>query len=388
MRAARRPVTKDEVSERAFSLPLRPASRPPKRRRRTPVDWRRYAAQVRRAQKRLPRYEHPLLITFVASIVFTLAGIQVLQALGVGIGTGIRDTGAQMLNALPKQQDAPLVIGEQQVTVSVAPILENVPDFTKSNDLTISGRIPSFAVGPNRRIAVALAGATVATLSVAADGRFGPAPIRLQDGSNTITATLIEGTTDVAATSHTVVVDHVPPALAITRPKAGDSVDGPDVIVEGKTEAGAEVTVNDRQVRPNPDGTFTERISSPAGPLALTIVARDKAGNETKTQLSLTVKEASPAVAGVSLALTLDRAKVRPGETVVARIVATDSGKPKADVSVTLSVGVFTVGTYRTDASGIAIVGFAAPDHEIDDAGVVVVGASTSARASLTVSTK
>lgn len=86
--------------------------------------------------------------------------------------------------------------------------------------------------------------------------------------------------------------------------------------------------------------------------------------------------------------MTLDRAKVRPGETVVAKIVATASGLPKSDVGVTLQVGVFTVGTYKTDASGVAVVGFAAPDHEIDDVAVVVLGGGTSARATLTVSNK
>ena len=79
---------------------------------------------------------------------------------------------------------------------------------------------------------------------------------------------------------------------------------------------------------------------------------------------------------------------MRPGETVVAKIIAAENGIAKADVAVTLQVGVFTVGTYKTDASGVAIVGFAAPDHEIDDVAVVVLGGGTSARATLTVSTK
>src|SRR5206468_614779 len=123
----------------------------------------------------------------------------------------------------------------------------------------------------------------------------------------------------------------------------GETLDGPDVIVEGKTEAGADVIVNDRAVRPNPDGTFTERLTAPVGPLALTILARDKAGNETRTQLSLTVKEPIQAAAGTVLAVSLDRTKVRPGETVIAKVVATDSGRPKADLVVTLQVGVFTI---------------------------------------------
>ena len=269
--------------------------------------------------------------------------------------------GGQLIGSLPKTQETQLVLGEREVTVSVAPILEGIPDFTKTNELAIAGRIPTFAVAAGRQIAVALNGRNVGTYPVSTDGRFGGAPITLQDGTNTVTATLVEGTTEVASTSHTVVVKRTPPALSITRPKAGDTVEGPDVIVEGKTDAGSDVTVSDRAVRPNPDGTFTERISAPVGPLSLTILARDKAGNETKTQLSLTVKQPAQTAAGTVLAVTLDRAKVRPGETVVAKIVAAENGVAKADVAVTLQVGVFTVGTYKTDVSGVAIVGFAAP---------------------------
>lgn len=379
------------VSSRVFPLlgPLfaRLVSRPAKRRRRV-VDWRRYSARARHARKKLPRYEHPLLLTLALSLVLTLGGIQILQALGVGIGSGLREIGSQVVGALPKAQEAQLVLGETPVTVSVAPVLDAIPDFTKTSELAIAGKVPSFAVAAGRQILVALNGRTVGSYAIAPDGRFGGAPITLQDGPNTVTATLVEGTTDIAATTHTVVVKRVPPTLAITRPKAGDTVDGPDVIVEGKTEVGAEVTVNDRALRPNPDGTFTERLTVPVGPLSVTILARDKAGNETKTQLSLTVKQSSQSATGTVLAVTLDRAKVRPGETVVAKVVATESGLPKADVAVTLQVGVFTVGTYKTDASGIAIVGFAAPDHEIDDVAVVVLGGGSSARATLTVSTK
>ena len=356
--------------------------------RRRPVDWRRYSKAVHTAQGNLPRYEHPVVLTIALSVLLTLAGIQLLQTLGVRVGSAVSDLGGQIVGALPKAQEAQLVIGEEKVTISVAPIFEGIPDFTKTNELPITGRIPSFAVAAGRQIAVAVNGHNVGTFPIGADGRFGGAPITLQDGTNIVTATLVEGATEIAATSQTVVVKRTPPVLTITRPRSGDTLDGPDVIIEGKTEAGAEVTVNDRPLRPNPDGTFTERLTPPVGPLSLTVLARDKAGNETKTQLSLTVKQASQATAGTVLAVGLDRAKVRPGETVVAKIVATENGLPKADVGVTLQVGVFTVGTYRTDAAGVAIVGFAAPDHEIDDVAVVVLGGGVSARAILTVSTK
>ena len=357
--------------------------------RRAPVDWRRYSARVRQARRQLPRYEHPLALSLAVSLLFTVAGLSLLQVVGVGLGAGVQQIASSLAGAIPKPQDADLVLGETPVSVSAAPMLEGLTEFTRSNSVPIGGKVPLFAVRPGRIVAVAVNGKPIGTYPILAEGRFGGQPITLADGPSTITATLVDGTADIASSSSTVVVTRTPPPLAITRPKANDTIDGLEILVEGKTDPGAEVSVNDRALRPNPDGTFTERVSASAGIYTLTLVARDKAGNETKQQLSVTVKpQAATVTAGTALSLTLDRAKVRPGETVVARIIALEDGKAKADLPVTLQVGVITIGAYRTDATGAAVVGFAAPNYEIDDVTVVVLGGGTAARATLTVSTK
>jgi hypothetical protein len=82
--------------------------------------------------------------------------------------------------------------------------------------------------------------------------------------------------------------------------------------------------------------------------------------------------------------VTLDRSKVKPGEIVVAQIRVTDKGIPKIGTPVTLSVGVFTVGNFATDAFGNARFGFAAPPNE-GDAVVFVFAAGSSGRTTLTV---
>jgi hypothetical protein len=356
--------------------------------RRRPVDWHRYSKQVHRAQRRLPRHEHPIGVSLAASLAFAVAGLWLLQLVGGGIGAGIQQLGSSLMSTLPQARESELVLGETQVNVGGTLMLDGLPEFTKSNAVTISGKVPAFAIGSGRTIELVLNGLTIGTFPIAGDGRFGGTAITLPDGTSTITARLLEGATDVATTSATVFVDRTAPALSITRPKATESIEGPDIIVEGKTEPGADVSVNDRALRPNPDGTFTERLTAVPGTLTLNVVARDKAGNETKTSLAITVKPASQAAVGTTVAVTLDRAKVRPGETVVARVVATENGKPKADLAVTLQVGVITIGTYKTDASGTAIIGFAAPNHEVDDVAIVILGGGTSARATLTVATK
>lgn len=354
-------------------------------RRRVPVDWRRYSVHAARARTRLPRYEHPLLLSVAASGLFALAGMGLLQLVGGGIGAGIAQISSSVASALPTPLEAELVIGEAPVTVSAAPVIDQLPEFTRSNAVTVAGKVPGFAVVEGRTIQLDVNRSTVGALPIGADGRFGPLAVTLADGVNTITARLMAGAIEIAASSATVTVDRTPPQVSITKPAAGAQVTGPEVTVEGRAETGAAVSVNGHEVPPNPDGTFSDRFNAPEGPLTLTVVARDKAGNETKQTVDVKVLPKSTTTGALALVIALDRTTVRPGETVVATILATENGQPKPGVVVTLQVGVITIGTYQTDASGIARVGFAAPNHEVDQVSVVALAGGTTARASLTV---
>ncbi len=354
-------------------------------RKRKPVDWRRYTAHVRRAERKLARKRHPLVATIAGTLVLGIAGALFAQAVGVSVAAGLRDLGGSLVSSLPQSEDSDLVLGEAPVTVSTAPILDTLPEFLKESQLVFQGRVPGFALRPNSVISLALNGKLLTTLTIAPDGRFGGVPLQLQDGPNVIQATLLEGTTEIAATSHTVVVDRTAPELTIVRPAAGARILGDEVIVEGKTEAAADVIVNDRALRPNPDGTFTERLLASPGPLTLVILVRDRAGNETKTEISLTVSEQQAPTAGLVLAVSVDRALVKPGETVIAEIHSIKDGQLHPDLAVTLQVGVVTIGTYRTDSNGTARVGFAAPNHEVENVTVLVLGGGASARTTFTV---
>jgi hypothetical protein len=352
--------------------------------KRKPVDWRRYTAHVRRAEKKLARRRHPFLATVIGSIVFAIAGSMFAQAVGVSVLAGLGDLGGSLVSALPQNEDSELVIGETQVTVSTAPILDTLPEFVKANGFQFEGRVPAFALNPDSVISLSLNGKVIADLTIAPDGRFS-APLQLQDGSNTIKAALVEGSTEIAATSHTVVVDREAPKITILRPTAGQAIEGDEVIIEGSTEAAADVTINDRALRPNPDGTFTERVLATPGPFKLVIVARDKAGNETKTEINVNVSEGQPGAAGLTLWVSLDRTLVKPGQTVIAEVHAVQDGQLRPDVPVTVQVGVTTIGTYRTDASGIAQISFKAPNHEAEEVTVIVLAGGTSGRATFAV---
>jgi len=142
------------------------------------------------------------------------------------------------------------------------------------------------------------------------------------------------------------------------------------------------VSVNGRTVVPGQDGSFSESFTPPVGPVAITVVARDRAGNETTVKANVTLR--APTVSATLVTVTLDRTKVRPGEIVGAQIRVTENGIPRIGVLATLSVGVVTIGSSATDAFGNTRISFAAPPNE-GDAAVVVFAAGSSGRTVLTV---
>jgi bacillopeptidase F len=259
--------------------------------------------------------------------------------------------------------------------------VNGLPDFTRDTELQLSGRVPSFAMAPGRTVEIVLNAVVVANAEPDDTGAFS-STLTLRDGANAIGLTLLSGKDVIARAAYTVIVDRQPPTLDVIGPVNAATVDGPNIVVQGKAEVGATVTVNGRTVVPGQDGSFSETFTPPAGPVAIVVVARDRAGNETTVKSNVTLK---PAVVSTALVtVTLDRTKVKPGETVVAQIRVTENGVPKIGTLVTLSVGVFTVGSFATDGSGNARFGFAAPPNE-GEAAVFVFAAGTSGRATLTV---
>ena len=319
--------------------------------------------------------------------VFVVAGL--LFALYAGprlsglVGGSFEDVGAQIAALFPNGGTKAIDLPSGGANVTAAdPILEGLVEFTREPALTINGRIPSFALADGRRVEIALNGAVSATVTPDAGGAFA-APLTLRDGPNAIALTLLSGSDTVAHSSYTVVLDRQPPTVTMTRPKSGDTLDGPNVTVEGKAEPGSTVIVNDRTIVPAQDGSFTEFVSAQPGALTINVVVRDRAGNETTVKTPITVK--APATAApLTVAVILDKTRVTPGQYVLATIFITANGVPQPAQQVTLAVGVITIGSSVTDATGTARIAFAAPPNE-GDASVVVIAGGASGRATLTV---
>ena len=102
-----------------------------------------------------------------------------------------------------------------------------------------------------------------------------------------IDATDIAGNT--AQKTLTLSLDLTPPPLSITKPVMFQQVNTLPLLVEGKTEKGAKVSVNGEVVEVKGDGSFSFALSTlPEGELSkIEVVATDSAGNSTKQIVSV-----------------------------------------------------------------------------------------------------
>jgi hypothetical protein len=354
-------------------------------RRRDPVARDRYRAIARGAGVR--GAARPRWLDAAFALMFAVVALVALPRAAAAVGTGLDQLVTSMQTAIPLLQGRGSVqLGAGgSASVGAAPIVDSLPAYTREPQLPLTGKVPSFAVQTGRTLQVVLNGAVVATMPLDPSGIFNAA-LALKEGPNSISVSLVADRDVIAVSSYTVVLDRTPPTMTVTRPAAGSTVDAQNIVVSGTTEPGSTITVNDRTVVITPEGGFTDSFSATSGSVPITVVARDRAGNETTQKLTVIAQQVTQTV-GVTVTVTLDKATVRPGQGVLATIYVVGLTGPRAGVPVTVSVGVYIVGTAVTDGTGTARLSFAAPPTE-GDASVVVLAAGSSGRASLTVSAR
>jgi len=352
-------------------------------RRRDPISRDRYRAIARGAGVRAPvrpRWLHASL-----AVALGIAALIALPLASGAIGAGLEQLVTQVQSAIPLLQgrasiDLP---AGGNTSIGAAPIADSLPAYTRDPQLQLTGKVPSFAVQAGRSVQFVLNGAVVATTLLDPSGAFN-ATLALKEGANSIGVALIADRDVVAASSYSVVLDRTPPTMTVSQPAPASTVDAKSIVVTGTTEPGSTITVNGRIVSITPEGGFSDSFSATAGSVPITVVARDRAGNETTQKLTVTAQEVTP-IAGLTVTVTLDKATVRVGQGVLATIYVVGSTGPRAGILVTLSVGVASGGTGVTDGAGIARIPFVAPSTE-GDTSVVVLAAGSSGRASLTIS--
>jgi glucodextranase-like protein len=354
-------------------------------RRRDPVSRDRYRAIARGAGVRLP--VRPRWVDAALALTLAVAVLVALPRATAAVGAGLEQLVTSIQAAIPLLQgrgSIDLPAGGSS-SVGAAPVADSLPAYTRDPQLQLTGKVPSFAVQAGRSLQVVLNGAVVTTTPLDPSGAFN-ATLALKDGANSIGVALVADRDVVAASSYTVVLDRTPPTMTLSQPAPGSTVDAKNIVVIGTTEPNSTITVNGRIVVLTPEGGFTDSFPATPGSVPITVVARDRAGNETTQKVTVTATQVT-LTTGVTITVTLDKPTVRPGQGVLATIFVVGTNGPRAGVPLTVSVGVVTVGTAVTDGTGTARLGFTAPTSE-GDVSVVVLAAGSSGRASLIVSAR
>jgi len=352
-------------------------------RRRDPVSRDRYRAIARGAGVRAP--SRPRWVDASLAVTLGVAALILVPRASAALGAGVEQLIAQVQSAIPLLQGSGSIElpAGGSTSVGAAPIADSLPAYTRDPQLQLTGRVPSFAVQAGRSVQFVLNGAVVATTLLESSGSFN-ATLTLKEGPNAIGVALIADRDVVAASSYSVVLDRTPPTMTVSQPTAGSTVDAKNIVVTGTTEPGSTITVNGRIVALTPEGGFSDSFSANAGSVPITVVARDRAGNETTQKLSVTAQQVTT-IAGLTVTVTLDKTSARVGQSVLATVYVVGTTGPRAGLLVTLSVGVASIGTAVTDGSGTARIPFVAPSTE-GETSVVVLAGGSSGRASLTIS--
>lgn len=174
----------------------------------------------------------------------------------------------------------------QQVLIQ-PPILDPLPIATNSSKINLTGKGQ-----PGLTLIVYLNEAEAKKLTVTSDGLFSIGNLDLREGSNTLSAKLVDdkGNTSDLSNVISTTFKKTPPALDLNSPSDNSTVNGENntVMVSGKTADEVNITVNDRLAVVNSDGSFNYSYKLSEGDNILRIVATDQAGNQTIIEKKIT----------------------------------------------------------------------------------------------------
>lgn len=175
-------------------------------------------------------------------------------------------------------------INSGDTTPPPPPNLRDVPRYSNENTIDISGNTE-----PGAKVYLVVNGKDQELLADA-QGSF-TSSVSLMDGQNEIYAFSEDqaGNKSNNSVSYSITIDKEPPELTINFPKDGSIFFKQEnsVQIEGQTESGASVDINERVAIVNRDGKFSMRVSLSEGANNFDIIAVDEAGNETKVTLTL-----------------------------------------------------------------------------------------------------
>jgi hypothetical protein len=175
-------------------------------------------------------------------------------------------------------------------TPPAPPTFKTLPDFTNQAAASISG-----TAEPSATVKLTFNGNEQDTL-VDKDGNFSFQNLTLQNGDNTFFAFAVDSSGNISQKSleKKIVYDNKPPALSVDSPMDGSKFFGSgqrQVTIQGTTDSGANVTINDRIVSVDDSGKFQYTLTLEDGDNKFAIKSIDQAGNSTEKDITLNFSE-------------------------------------------------------------------------------------------------
>jgi len=174
--------------------------------------------------------------------------------------------------------------------IVLPPTLDPLPQATNSAQIKVSGR------GQSKLTAIIyLNGTETKKLTIDQDGSFKAVVTVPKEGELTVSAKVLDdkGNTSELSQVLKIIVTNKAPLMEVTSPPDNATISGDDnkITVTGKVEDDVQVTINDRFVVVQNDGSFSYKFPLPEGDTILRIIATDRAGNQTKIERKVTYKK-------------------------------------------------------------------------------------------------
>jgi len=188
---------------------------------------------------------------------------------------------------LAELKGSSLPVEQTDLIPPAPPRLDPIPEAVKTNLIGLSG---SAEAGAN--VEIYLNDGLVLTIISDNDSHFITEKIRLEQGKNSVYIIAIDKAGNKSSPSEeaSLLFDDQPPDLTIEQPADNSRFNGQgekSIIIQGKTETDVSLSLNDRFIIVGNEGTYATTYSLNEGENKLTFIARDKAENETKKELTI-----------------------------------------------------------------------------------------------------
>jgi hypothetical protein len=246
--------------------------------------------QARGLEKRRRGLPLPARVLLLVAVV-ALGGAVYATATG-GIGSLVRALGASLsgfvgeITATPAPSSTPIIIAGAPVISSPTEPYTNQP----LADLEVT--VPDEYVGDpgvHVRIYLTLEGVTPTTIAEAPVGSTIRliVPVDLTPGRNDFSATIVEaGVESEASPVVTFILDTEVPQFVLSAPKDGQTINRPNVVIQGTTQARTTLLARNEangtsiSGQAGTDGTFVMDLPLEPGPNGIRITGTDPAGND------------------------------------------------------------------------------------------------------------